>query len=118
MSFTVYRSIRDGFNAAIMALEGKINDVADEMSAQALDDLKMADDKKKFIAGDYYKGLAPEQKQAELAKFDKDPVATNSTTLLALDLQMYVQEWSFMLTIATNTMKTFGDGLLSVARNM
>ncbi len=41
-----------------------------------------------------------------------------STTLLSIDMQRFIQEWSFLLTNATNAMKTYGDGLMSLARNL
>jgi hypothetical protein len=140
--FSVYAAIGDAFAAAIISLEARIEALGIEMAEQAELDAQNYTKKAAFQAvvdreqaaydNKVYQGIQNggdgtkvdasglSTAEANLSEFEAgiDDGGGRSVSILALDMQRFIQEWSFLLTLATNSMKTFGDGLLSVARNL
>ncbi len=123
--FSVYAAMGEGFKSAIKGLESRIEDISHEMQAQAEADArgnKSVIDAQKAYNTAFNKN--PTSKTTENAKNNLDLVVKQadagkeSATILSIDMQRFIQEWSFLLTNATNAMKTYGDGLMSLARNL
>ncbi len=127
--FSVYAAMGEGFKAAIQGLEARIEDIAQEMQRQAEEDA--ATSAAESVAQENYntafekangnesaQSVKNAQTALEAAKQDAANSGGESVTLLSIDMQRFIQEWSFLLTNATNAMKTYGDGLMSLARNL